>query len=336
MKREAHAPLGRPIVQQIAFVICALTMLLPATAHRAKAQPLKTLAVVCHCRSDFTTYKSFEAGLTELGLRNGETARILKWFSDGDPARLARNAQEAVASNPDVIFAGFTPAVIALQKLTTTIPIAFAGVSDASDIDAANYLNRPNHNFTGPITINRELMPKRLELLKEALPSVKVVGYVANPLYGLHTAQLREMEEAAQRLGVRLEVAEVTAASQLDQVFAELVAKGAQALVVQQDPLLTGQSAKIVGLAEANRLPAIYALRNFFDAGGLMWYGADIPAQFRRAADYVDKMLKGARPADLPVERPVKVHLAVNTQLAKRLGVEISPGVLARADEVIE
>jgi putative ABC transport system substrate-binding protein len=316
----------------IVFLLAAYS----AIEHPARAAELKTIAVVCHCRADFPSYQGFEAGLAELGWRDGKTARITRRFSDEDPARLARNAEEAVAEKPDVIFAGFTPAVIALQKLTTTIPVVFAGVSDPVEIGAATHFNRPEHNFTGPITINRELMPKRLQLLKEALPSLSVVAYLANPQYGLHKPQLHEMEDAAQELGLSLAMTEVTAASQLEEAFAALSTRGAQALIVQQDPLFTGESAKIVTLAETNRLPAIYALRSFYDAGGLMWYGADIVAMFHRAADYVDKVLKGARPAELPVERPEKVHLTVNLKLAKRLGIEVSPSILARADEVIE
>lgn len=305
-------------------------------AHPARAQDVKTIAVVCHCRADLPIYKGFETGLAELGRRDGEEIRIIRRFSDGDPARLASNAEEVAALKPHVIFAGFTPAVIAVQKHTTTIPVIFAGVSDASEIGAATHLNRPEHNFTGPITINRELMPKRLELIKEALPQLSRVGYLANPRYALHKPQLQEMEAVAQRFGVQLIIAAVTAAEQLEGAFAELVAKGAQAVVVQQDPLFTGQAARVVSLANANRLPAIYALRGFYDAGGMMWYGADITAQFRRAADYVDRILKGARPGDLPIERPTKVYLTINLKLARSLGLEVSPAILISADEVIE
>ena len=300
------------------------------------AAELKTLGVVCHCGANFPTYKAFEAGLAELGLRDGETVRIVRRFSDGDPARLARNAEEVVASKPDVIFAGFTPAVVAVQRHTATIPVIFAGVSDASEIGAASQYNRPERNFTGPITLNRELMPKRLEILKEALPATRVVGYLANPRYALHKPQLEEMQAAAQRLGVRLVVGEVGAAAELERAVAQLAADGVQALVVQQDPLFTGQSAKLVALAEASRLPAIYALRSFYDAGGFMWYGADIASLFHRGADYVDKVLKGAKPGELPVERPAKIYLTVSMIVAQRLGVEVNPALLARADEVAE
>jgi putative tryptophan/tyrosine transport system substrate-binding protein len=302
----------------------------------ALAEDVKTIGVVCHCRADLPTYKAFEEGLATLGWQDGRGVRIVRRFSDGDPTLLSKNAEEMVALKPHVIFAGFTPAVIAVQKYTTAIPVVFAGVSDASEIGAASRMNRPEHNFTGPITINRELMPKRLELLKEALPKLSQAGYLANPQYALHEAQLREMQAAAQKLKVNLIVAAVSAAAGLEAAFAQLVAKGAQGVVVQQDPLFTGQSARIVALAEANRLPAIYALRGFYDAGGLMWYGADIQALFRRAADYVDRILKGASVSELPVERPTKIYLTINAKLAQRLGFELSPAILTVADEVIE
>ena len=194
-----------------------------------EAQEVKTVGVICHCRADFPTYKGFEAGLAQLGWRDGDKIRIVRTFSDGDAARLAHNAEEVVALKPHVIFAGFTPAVIALQKQTTTIPVVFAGVSDASEIGAATRFNRPEHNFTGPITINRELMPKRLELLKEAFPRLTSIGYLANPQYGLHAPQLQEMDAAAQALGLKLIVVQITAAAQLEAAFAELIANVAQA-----------------------------------------------------------------------------------------------------------
>jgi putative tryptophan/tyrosine transport system substrate-binding protein len=315
-----------------AAALLALASLLESQP--APAADPKTIAIVCHCGANLPTYKAFEARLAELGW-DDKTAKITRRFSD-NPAQLAGNAEAAVAAKPDIIFAGFTPAVIAVQKHTTTIPVVFAGVSDASEIGAASQFNRPEHNFTGPITMNRDLMPKRLELLKEAIPKLSNIGYLANPGYGLHAPQLREMEAAAQRLGVKLTMVEVTAPAQLDAAFADLAKKGAEAVVVQQDPLFTGQAARVVALAEANRLPAIYALRGFYDAGGFMWYGADIVALFRRAADYADRILKGTPVSELPIERPAKIHLTINSKLAQRLGVELSPAIFLRADEVIE
>jgi putative tryptophan/tyrosine transport system substrate-binding protein len=310
--------------------------LLTGVSELAQSDELKKVAIICHCRADLPTYLAFERGLTERAYRDGNNVRLIRKFSDGELERLTRNAKEAVEAKPDVIFAGFTPAVVALLKETTTIPVVFAGVSDAVEIGAASHLNRPEHNFTGPITINRELMPKRVELLKAAFPKLSKFGYLANPRYALHHPQLHEMEEAAQRLGVTLNTVLVTSADELVDAFRQLTTQNVQAVVVQQDPLFTGESARIVVLAEASRLPAIYALRTFYDAGGLMWYGADIAAQFHHAADYVDRILKGTPPVDLPIERPTKLQLTINLKLAKRIGAEISPEILARADEVIE
>ncbi len=319
-----------------AIQFAALATICLGSIGEAPAQDKKLVVVVCHCQESLPIYKAFESHLAELGWRDGDNMRLVRLFSGGDPSLLIDNAKKAVDAKPDVIFAGFTPAVIALQKHTTSIPVIFAGVSDASEIGAATHFNRPEFNFTGPLTINRELMPKRLEVLKEALPGLRTVGYLANPNYGLHKPQLEDMEKAAASLGLNLVTVTVTSASQFDAAFADMIAKGAQGLIVQQDPLFTGQADRVVALAEQNKLPAIYALRNFFNAGGLMWYGADIPALFARAADYVDRVLKGARPGDLPIERPAKVYLTINGKLAQRMGISLSPLVLSQADEVIE
>jgi ABC-type uncharacterized transport system substrate-binding protein len=321
---------------KLLIIVASVIIAFAGTACLAQSDELKKIAIVCHCRADFPTYMGFERGLVELGYRDSNNVRIIRKLSDGDLARLDRNAEEAVAANPVVIFAGFTPAVVALQKHTTTIPVVFAGVSDASEIGAATRFNRPEHNFTGPITMNRELMPKRLEILKEAFPKLSKVGYLANPRYALHEPQLHEMEEAARQLNLELNTVLVDSTDELVNAFRQFSERNAQALVVQQDPLFTGQSARIVALAEASRLPAVYALRTFYEAGGLIWYGADIVAQFRRSADYVDRILKGTHPAELPIERPAKIQLTINLKLARRIGAQISPEILARADEVIE
>jgi putative tryptophan/tyrosine transport system substrate-binding protein len=322
-------------MRQLATILM-LVLAGTAAASLAQTTDLQTVGILCHCRSNFPALQAFEAGLTELGWQDSGNIRVVRRTSDGDPARLARYAEELVGMKSYVIFAGFTPAAIAVQQHTADIPVVFAGVSDASQIGAASRFNRPEHNFTGLINMNRELMPKRLEILKEAIPGLSVVGYLANPNYGLHEPQLRDMEAAAKRLGVTLVVAEVSNPAGLEGAFDQLTAHGAQGVVVQQDPLFTAQDRRVVALAEAKRLPAIYPLRNYFEAGGFMWYGADLVALFHRAAAYVDKILKGASPAQLPVERPAKLYLTINAKLAQQLGIEIPPSLLARADEVIE
>ncbi len=318
-----------------AFVaMLVLASFMPAPPGKAADAP--TVGLLYHGRGSAAAPQAFEAALAELGWRDGVNVRIVRRPSDGDPTRLARGAEELVALNPQVIFAGFTPAVIALQRHTSKIPVVFAGVSDPVEIGAAGQLARPDRNFTGVTTMNRELMPKRLALLSEALLHLSVVGYLANPLYALHKPQLQEMQEAASRLGMTLVVAEVSNAPGLDAAFAQLAAHRVQAIVVQQDPLFSGEHRRVIALAEANRLPAIYPTRAYFDAGGLMWYGADLVGLFRRAAAYVDRILKGAKPSELAIERPAKFDLAVNLKLARQLGIAINPTFVTRADEVLE
>jgi len=301
----------------------------------AAAENARTVGILCHCRADFAALQAFEAGLDELGWRDGRINRVRR-TSDGDPARLMRDAEELARLNPHVIFAGFTPAAVAIQKHTAKIPVVFAGVSDPIEIGVAGQIARPDRNFTGVTTMNRELMPKRLELLKEALPATSIVGYLANPAYALHQPQLKEMETAASRLGLTLIVAEARTPGEIERAFAQLVSHRVHGLVVQQDPLFTGQSKRIVALAESHRLPAMYPLRSYFDAGGMMWYGADLVGQFRRAATFVDQILKGTHPGALPIERPAKLTLTINLKLAKQFGITVSPVFLAHADEIIE
>jgi putative ABC transport system substrate-binding protein len=305
------------------------------SAQSAAAESARTVGIICHCRSDFAPLLAFEAALDELGWREGRVKRVRR-TSDGDAARLARDAEELVRLNPHVIFAGFTPAAIAVQKHTSKIAVVFAGVSDPIEIGVSGQIARPDRNFTGVTTMNRELMPKRVELLKEALPTISSVGYLANPAYALHEPQLKEMRTAAERLGLALVVVEARVAADIDAALAQLAARGAQGLVVQQDPLFTGQSRRIVALALSHRLPAMYPLRSYFDVGGMMWYGADLVGQFQRAASFVDRILKGTHPSALPIERPAKLTLTVNLKLAKQLSVVISPILLAHADEVVE
>jgi putative ABC transport system substrate-binding protein len=296
----------------------------------------KTVAILCHCVATSPFLKAFEAGLTEAGWKDGETVRLVKRASDGDPTRLKGQADELVALKPDVIFAGFTPAVVTVQKIATRIPVVFAGVSDPVEMGAAHEIARPDRNLTGMTSINRELMPKRLELLHAALPNLRSVGYLANLNYALHQLQRDEIDASAKRFGMTLVTAEATDVAGIDQAFARFAAERVGAVIVQQDPLFTGQPRRILTLAETNRLPAIYPVRSYFDAGGFMWYGGDVVKQFHDAAAYVGRILRGVKPGELPIERPSKVYLGVNMKLANQMGVQVNPAFLDRADDVIE
>jgi putative ABC transport system substrate-binding protein len=297
-------------------------------ASLAQGSGPRTVGILCHCTSASPYFQAFEAGLAETGWKDGVTVRLVQRTSDGDAMRLQGQADELVALRPDVIFAGFTPAVVAVQR--------FAGVSDPVEMGATHQIGHPDRNLTGLTTINRELMPKRLEMLQVALPHLKSVGYLANPNYALHQLQLDEIKEAAQRFGLTLIPVEATEPAGIDRAFARFADERVGAVLVQQDPLFTGQPRRILALAEANRLPAMYPLRSYFDAGGLMWYGGDVVGQFYEAASYVNRILKGVKPGQLPIERPSKLYLAVNLKLAKQIGIQINPAFIDRADEVIE
>jgi putative ABC transport system substrate-binding protein len=197
-------------------------------------------------------------------------------------------------------------------------------------------LARPGRNFTGLTTINRELMSKRLELLKETIPSLTRVGYLANPGYAVHKPQLAEMETAARGLGLTLHLAEVRTPAEFQGAFARMAAAHVGAIVVQQDELFVINRALLIELATQHKLPGMFVFSLYPRAGGLMSYGANGEDLYRRAAEYVDKILKGAKPSELPVARPTKFELTLNLKTAKALGLTIPPGLLLRADQVIE
>ena len=316
--------------------LAALILVGSTATSLAQGSKPKAVGLLCHCGSSSPFVRAVEAGLAELGWREGETIRLVRRTSDGDAARLRDQAEELVAFKPDVIFAGFTPAAVAVQGRTSDIPVVFAGVSDPVEMGATHQISRPDRNLTGLTTINRELMPKRLELLQAALPNLKSVGYLANPNYALHQRQLDEIKEAAHRFDLRLVTVEATDPAGIDRAFAQFAQERAGAVLVQQDPLFTGEFRRILALAEANRLPAMYPLRSYFDAGGLMWYGSDVVGQFHDAASYIDRILKGAKPGELPIARPSRLQLTVNLVLAARIGIAINPAFVNRADEVID
>ena len=208
-------------------------------------------------------------------------------------------------------------------------------MSEPIEIGAVASLARPGGNFTGLTTINRELMPKRLELLKEATTGLTRVGYLANPTYAVHQPQLKEMQAAARSLGMELHPFEVRDGSELERAFAGMAAAHVGAFLVQQDPLFIAHRRKIVELAAQSRLPGMYTSSVYTADGGFISYGAHFEELFRHAATYVDKILKGTKPADLPVDRPRKFELVINLKTAQALGLTLPPMLLFQADEVI-
>ena len=279
---------------------------------------------------------AFRQELGRLGYAKGQTIALEERWAEGRLDRLAPLAAELAGLNVDILVTTTTPGVRAAQQATRTIPIVMALVSDPVGSGVVANLARPGGNVTGLSLMHPELSKKRLELLKEVVPKVSRVAILSNPSNPIAPPLLRETEAAARGLGVQIQVVEVRNSAGLDGAFSAMTRDRAGALVVTPDFVFMEQRMRIVDLAAKTRLPAMYAWREPVDAGGLMAYGASIPDLMRRAAGYVDKILKGAKPADLPIEQPAKLELVINMKAAKALGLKIPPAILARADEVIE
>ena len=280
--------------------------------------------------------KAFADGLRDHGWIEDKNIAIAYRWEGAGKATLDALATELARMPLDAILAVNTPASLAMKRTGTTLPVVFATVSEPVAIGLVESLARPGKNFTGLTTINRELMSKRLEVLKEALPGLAHVGYLANPAYEIHKAQLIEMEAAAHGLGLTLHLAEVHAPSEFEGAFTRMAAAHVGAFIVQQDDLFVINRALLIEFATRHRLPGMYVFSLYPRSGGLMSYGAHAEDLYRRAAEYVDRILKGAKPSDLPVERPTKFEFIINLKTAKALGLTIPPALLLRADQVIE
>jgi putative ABC transport system substrate-binding protein len=324
------------------FVTLALSLLVvPLTAETQPAGKVARIGFL----SPGTATAAANAGLLQAftdGLRNhgwieGQNLAIeYRWEGAGTPTFDALAAE--LAQLPlDAIFAVNTPAALAMQRTGTSLPVVFAIVSEPVEIGLVESLPRPGRNFTGLTTMNRELMSKRLEVLKETIPGLTRIGYLANPGYTVHAAQLTEMEAAARGLGLTLYLAEVRAPAEIEGAFARLAAAHVGAFIVQQDRLfaIASNRALVIEAATQHRLPGMYVWNFYPPSGGFMSYGAKSEDLYRRAADYLDKILKGAKPSELPVERPMQFELVINLKTANALGLTIPPTILFQADKVI-
>ena len=280
--------------------------------------------------------KAFTDGLRDLGYVEGQTMAIeWKWAED-KIERIPELAAELVRANVDVIVTGGTSAATALKSATRTIPIVMAIIGDPVAVGLVDSLARPGGNATGFSTVAPELGAKRLELLKEIVPDAGSIAVVLNPKNPQSRIELNEMQAAARTLGLQVHPIEIASEATFDEAFADLTKSVAQAVIVLTDPILFSERKRIVALANRSRLPAIYFFHEFVKEGGLMSYGPSDADLFRRSAIYVDKILKGMKPSDLPVEQPTKFDLAINLKTATVLGLTVPPSLLARADEVIE
>ena len=281
-------------------------------------------------------WDAFRQGLRELGYVEGQTIAIVFPSAEVSAERLPELAQELVRLKVDVIVAAGTVAIQAAQNATKTIPIVMPVVTDPVGTGAAASLARPGGNVTGLTLISPDITGKRVQLLKEIVPGASRIVILSNPTSRNSEPQIREAEIAARALGAQLAPLQVRGPDDFESAFQTASKHRADALLAVDDALFFTHRKQIVDLAAKHRLPALYGYREFVDAGGLMTYAANLPEMYRRAAHFVDKILKGAKPADLPIEQPTTFELVINMKTAKALGIAIPPSVLLRADRVIE
>lgn len=276
-------------------------------------------------------------GLRELGYVEGQNV-VLERRHDpqGRPDHLVELAAELVRLRVDVIVATGTLAPHAAKSATTTIPVIFTNHGDPVGSGLVASLARPGGNVTGLSLLASELVPKQLELLKKAVPRIVRVAVLWNPNSQSHPRMLQEADSAARALGLRLQRLPAAGLDDYDRAFAAMTPARADALLALGDPIFWNQRSQIVGLATRFRLPGMFGQREYVEAGGLMSYGADVADSFRRAANYVDKILKGARSGDLPIEQPAKFELVISSRTAKAIGLRIPDSVLVQADQIIE
>jgi len=306
----------------------------PSPAHAQVVAKTPRIGMLTTAFDPHPGFEAFRQGLRALGYVEGQSIALESRYAEGHFERLPALAAELVRLKVDLIFAEGVLAVRAAQHASGTIPIVFTIGTDPVGLGLVASLARPGGNTTGVSFNEPELMGKRLELLKEAVPGVTHVAYLWNATPASARA-LQETERAAHASGVQLHPVEVREPYPFDEAFATMVEAHADALITKPSAVFFGRRAQIVDLAARTRLPGLFPEREFAEAGGLMAYVPNFPALFRRAATYVDKILKGAQPADLPVERPMKFELVINLKTAKALGLTIPPTLLFQADEVI-
>jgi len=281
-------------------------------------------------------FAAFREGLRELGYVEGQNIEIESRWAEGNYDRLPGLAADLVRLKVAVIVTYGTPASQAAKRATATIPIVMAAIIDPLASGLVASLARPGENLTGQSMMSPDLVEKQLEILKEVVPKVSRAALLHNPANPGNAPQVRHAQDAARALGVRLQLLGARGPSEIDSAFAAMTNEQAGAVIVLVDAMLQDNRARITDLAARHRLPAVYGLSEYTEAGGLLAYGPNRLDMFRHAATYVDKILKGVKPGDLPVERPNKFALVLNLKTARALGLTIPPSLLARADQVIE
>jgi putative ABC transport system substrate-binding protein len=301
-------------------------------AARAEVAKIPRIGII----DDAPMWQAFRQALREHGYVEGQSINYEYRYSEGVPDRLPTIVGELIRRPVDVVATFGTPPTAAAKAATSVIPIVMVGVGDPVHAGLVASLARPGGNVTGNTVLSPDLAGKRLQILREAIASVTRVAFLDNPNNASHAPTLAELKTAAAAVGMTAIGVEVGSAADIDSAFVTLQHQRVQALLVSNDPLHQLHVDRIIALLAQHRLPALFQAKENVAAGGLMAYGASIPDLFRRAAGYVHRILQGAKPAELPVELPTKFDLAVNLKAARALSLDISPTLLALADEVIE
>lgn len=319
------------------LIILATLILAPIyLAHAQKQASIPRIGVLLLGAPPNANLDAFIQGLRELGYIDGRNIVIEYRFAEGKADRLPELAMELVRLKVDAIFTGGTPAIFALKHATKTIPIVFFSTSDPIGTGVVASLAHPGGNITGISLQASDLWPKRLELLKEIVPKVSTVAMLWNRGNAGMALEARATQEVAGPLAVALQDRGVTDPKELELVFAAMTKDRPDGFLALMDPVLNSYRTRILDFLAQNRLPAIFESRDWVEAGGLISYGPNYPEAFRRAAILMDKILKGTKPAEIPVEQPTKFELVINLKTAKQIGLTIPPNVLARADKVIK
>src|SRR5690349_7858519 len=320
-----------------AFTVFAIWVAFCAIVQAQQPRKIPTIGYlsVLSPSSDSARIGGFRQSLAELGYVDGQNVTIQPRYAEGKLDRLPKLAGELVGLDVDVIVAGGSTAIRAVKNATKVIPIIMAHGSDPVELGYVASLARPGGNITGLTHLAPELGGKRLELLKDIVAKLSRVAVLTDPGAGGHAPQMKELVSAAPGLGLELRPIEIRSSTEVEKAFSVLKTERAGALIGIQVPTLDRLRGEIVQLATKHKIPGMYPTEEYVDSGGLMSYAADIVSLFRRSATYVDKILKGSKPGNLPVEQPTKFELIVNLKAAKQIGLTIPPNVLARADRVI-
>src|SRR5262245_38998677 len=322
----------RELITLVGGTVVAPSLLWPLSARAQQSAKIPRIGII----DDSPIWSAFRHGLRDLGYLEGQNIAFEYRYAGGLPDRLAWVAVELVRRPVDLIATFGTPPTLAAKQATTTIPIVMMGVGDPVGAGLVPSLARPGGNITGNTILGPEVAGKRLQLLKEVIPSLSRVAFLWNPDNASHAAQLAEVRGAVATLGIKLLPLAVRSPDEFDNAFAAMMRERPDAFLMTNDPFHQLSIGRIIDFLANNRLPGMFLTREIVVAGGFLSYGASLPDWFRRGAVYGHKILQGAKPADLPVEQPVKFELVVNLKTAKAMGLSVPEPFLLRADEVIE